>query len=76
MPTMIGYPYNLWMTRDNTLLMDDNPSKKILKTTSNYIVCPTWTVGKVQDGFLMDLVKCFQALVGSGFPVPQYISLE
>jgi hypothetical protein len=40
-PTMIGYPYDFRPTRDNTLMVDDNPSKNILNPTSNYIVCPT-----------------------------------
>jgi hypothetical protein len=39
-PTMIGCPYGLWPTHDNLFKNNVNP-------TFNYIVCPTWVVGKV-----------------------------
>jgi hypothetical protein len=47
-------------------MVDNNP-------TSNYIVCPTWTVGKVHDWFFINLGRYFHALVGSGVFVPQFI---
>ena len=73
-PSMVGCPYDLRPSRDNTLMVDDSPSKNILNPTSNFIVCPTWTVGKVQDRFLLDLIKYLQALVGSSLPVPNFVS--
>ena len=50
-PFMTGYPYDVCPTCDNTLMVDDIASKKILNPPSNFIVCPTWMVGKVQDRF-------------------------
>ena len=73
-PTMVGCPYDVRPTRDNTLMVDDSASKNILNPTSNFIVCPTWTVEKVRDRFLLDLLKYIQTLVGSGLPVPQFLS--
>lgn len=37
---MIGCSYDLRFTRDNNLMVEDIPSKNILKPTSNYIVHP------------------------------------
>ena len=71
---MVNCPYDVRPTRDNTLMVDDNVSKNILNPTSNFIVCPTWTVGKVQDHFMLDLIKYLQTLVGSGLPVPLFVS--
>jgi hypothetical protein len=71
---MVGCPYNVHPTLNNTLMMDDNAFKNILNPTSNFIVCPTWTVGKVQDRLLLDLIEYLQALVGNGLPVPQFLS--
>ena len=67
---MVGYLYDVHPTCDNTLMVDDNASKNILNPTFNFIICPTWTVGKVQDRFLLDLIKYLQMLVGGGLPVP------
>jgi hypothetical protein len=72
-PTMIRCSYNIWATRDNTPMMDDNASKNIMNPTSNYIVYPTWTVRKVEDQFVIDLERYCQGLVGSGLPIPQFI---
>ena len=72
-PTVIGCPYDLWPIRDNTLMVDNNPFKNILNLTSNYIVCSMWTVGKVQDLFLIDLGRYVHVFVGSGLPIPQFL---
>jgi hypothetical protein len=72
-PSMVGVPYDLRPTRENTFMVDDSKAKNVLNPTSNFIVCPTWTVGKVQDRFLLDLVKYLQALWGSGFTVPEFV---
>ena len=71
---MVGCPYDVHPTGDNTLMVEDGASKNILNLTSNFIVCPTWTVGKVQDRFLLDLIKYLQTLVGSRLHVPQFLS--
>jgi hypothetical protein len=71
---MGGCPSDVRPTRDNTLMVDDIASKNILNPTSNFIVCPTWTVGKVQGRFLLDLITCLQTLVGNGLPVLQFLS--
>ena len=73
-PSMVGCPYNVCPTRDNTLMVDNMASKQILKPTSNFIVCPTWTLGKVQDQFLLDF-KYLQTLMESKLPVPSFVSL-
>ena len=70
LPTMVGCSYDVRPTCDNTLMVDDNASKNILNPTSNFIVCPTWMVGKVQDRFLLNLIKYLQTLVRSGLPMP------
>ena len=70
---MIGCPHNLRPTRDNTLGVDDNPSKEILSPTSYYIVCPTRTLGKLQDQFLFNLGRYFHALVGNMLIVPRSV---
>ena len=71
---MVGCPYDVRPTCDNTLMVDDNASKNILNPTSNFIVCPTWAVEKVRDRFLFDLIKYPQTLVGSGLLVPLFLS--
>ena len=71
---MVGYPYDIRRTYDNTLMVDDNAFKSILNLTSNFIVCPMWTVRKVQDRFLLNLIKYLQTLVGSGVPMPLFLS--
>jgi hypothetical protein len=48
-PSLIGVPYDVCPTRENTLMVDDNAAKNILNPTANLIVCPTWTIEKVQD---------------------------
>jgi len=72
-PAMIGCPYDLRPARANTLMVDDTPSKNILNPNSNYVVCPTWTVGKVHDRFLIDLGLYLEALVRSRLSVPEFI---
>lgn len=61
---MVSCPYELSPTYENTLMIDDNPSKNILNPTSNFLVCLTWTVGKV---------KYFQDLLVSGVPAPNFV---
>jgi hypothetical protein len=72
-PSMVGVPYTVRPARENTLMVDDSASKNILNPTSNFIVCPSWTAGKIQDRFLLDLLKYLQTLWGSGLPVPDYV---
>ena len=72
-PSMVGVPYNLRPTRENTFMVDDSPSKNILNPTSNFIVCPTWTIEKVQDRFLITLSRYLQTLAGSSHPVPIFV---
>jgi hypothetical protein len=72
-PSLIGVPYDVRPTRENTLMVDDNVAKNILNPTANFIVCPTWTIEKVQDKFLLDLNKYLQALTGSGLDVNHYL---
>ena len=67
---MIGSPYDLRPICDNTLMVDDNLSMNILNPTSNYMVCPMWMV---DDQFLIDLVRYFQVLIGSGLPIPHFV---
>lgn len=55
--SMVGFPYDKQHVWDNTLMVDNNLSKDILNITSNFIVCLTWMVGKVQDCFLLELVQ-------------------
>ena len=52
-PSMVGCPYGVRPTCDNTLMVDDNASKNILNLTSKFMICPTWTVGKVQGRFFV-----------------------
>lgn len=70
---MVGCPYDLCPTHENTLMVDGNLSKNILISTFNFIVCPMWTVGKVHDHFLFNIVKYFQELVGSSLANPQIV---
>lgn len=56
-PSMVGCPYNVRPTCDSTFMVDDIASKNILNLTSNFIVCLMWTFRKVQDHFLLDLLK-------------------
>lgn len=73
-PPLIDVPNNLRHACDNTLMVDNNTVKNISNPTSNYIVCPTWIFGTVQNRLLMDLHRYLQVLVGSGLPVPQFLS--
>jgi hypothetical protein len=75
-PTLINVPYDIRPSRDNTLMVDDSAAKNILNPTTNFIVCPSWTIEKVQDRFLLDLLKYLQALWGSGLPVHDYVRLN
>ena len=54
---MVGCPYNIHPTRDNMLMVDNITSNNILNPTSNFIVCLTCTIGKVQERFLLYLIK-------------------
>jgi hypothetical protein len=45
--------YGWWPTMENTLLMDDNPTKSILKNFGNIIFPETWT-GNRKDTFLVN----------------------
>ena len=72
-PSLIGVPYNIRPTRKNTFMMDDNTSKNILNPRANFIVCPTWTVEKVWDQFLLDLSKYLQTLWGNGLPINNFV---
>ena len=72
-PTMIGPPYDLRPIPYNTLVVDDNLSMNILNPTSNYMVCPMWMVEKIHDQFLIDLIRYFQVLIGSGLPIPHFV---
>ena len=72
-PSLIGVPYDVRPTRENTLMVDDSAAKNMLNPTANFIVCPTWTVEKVRDRFLLDLSKYLQALWGSGLPVNNFV---
>lgn len=71
---MIDCPYNLCPTHENTFMINENPSKNMFNLASNFIVCPIWMVQKVQDHFLLDLVKYFQDLMGSGIFAPNFVS--
>jgi hypothetical protein len=72
-PTMVGCPYDVRPTRANSFMVDDSASKNFLNPASNFIVCPTWTIEKVQDRFLLELNKYLQALTTSGLPVPKFV---
>ena len=58
-PTAVfdNVPYDIRPTRKTTLMVDDGTAKNVLNPTANFIVCPTWTIEKVQDKFLLDLSK-------------------
>ena len=49
--SLIGVPYDVCPTRKNTLMVDDSAAKNVLNPPANFIVCPTWTIEKVQDKF-------------------------
>lgn len=61
--SMVGCSYDLKPTCENTLMVDDNASRNILNPTSNYIVCPTWMVKKIQNQLLLELNRYLQAFV-------------
>ena len=69
-PFMVGCPYDVRPTRDNTMIVDDNASKNVLNLTSIFTICFTSVVGKVQDRFCLNLVKYLQMLMGSRLLMP------
>ena len=69
---MIGCPYDLRPSCENTLMVDNNPSKNILNLISNYIVCP---MGMVRRSTINFHGPC-QILLGAQWeqvPIPQYV---
>ena len=72
-PSLIGVPYDIHPTRENALMVEDNTSKNILNPTVNFKVCPTWTVEKVRDRFLLDLSTYMHALWNSRLPVNHFV---
>jgi hypothetical protein len=72
-PSLIGVPYDVRPTRENTLMVDDSAAKNVLNPIANFIVCPTWTIEKVRDKFLLDLSKNLLELTGSGLDVNHYL---
>ena len=70
-PFMVGYPYDVHPIHDNTLMVDDSAFKNILNPTSNFIVCPTWMVKKVQDHFFVKTsLNTFKRSWGAESPYP------
>jgi hypothetical protein len=40
-PSLIGIPYDVRPTRENTLMVDDSAAKNVMNPTANFIVCLT-----------------------------------
>ena len=57
-------------------MLENIPSNNILNPASNYIVCPTWTILKAKDQYLMNIFKYFQAFVRNMFFGPHYVSVN
>ena len=72
-PALLDVPYSIRPTPRNLLMIDDSPAKTFLNPTANVIVCPSWTIDKPRDRFLLDLAKYMQALCGSTLPVNEYV---
>lgn len=72
-PSLIGVPYDVRPTRENTLMVDDSAAKNVLNPTANFIVCPSWTIEKVQDSFLLDLAQYLLNLTSSSLDVNYYV---
>ena len=66
-------PYQIRTTPGNTLMVDDNPAKTFLNPTGNVIICPSWTVEKVRDRFLIDLSKYLRAFTDNSKPVNEFV---
>jgi hypothetical protein len=75
-PSLIGVPYDVRPTRANTLMVDDSAAKNVLNPPANFIVCPTWTIEKVRDNFLVDLARYLVELTGSESDVQSYLRLH
>jgi hypothetical protein len=52
-PLLEGVPHGHWLTPENTLHIDDNPTKSVLKPPGNVLFPDTWT-GDRNDIFLVD----------------------
>lgn len=72
-PSLMKVPYTLRTTPANTLMVDDSPAKTFLNPTGNVLICPSWTVEKVRDRFLIDLAKYLRALTDSNKPVYEFV---
>jgi hypothetical protein len=52
-PVLEGVPHGHWPTPENTLLIDDNPTKSVLNPPGTVVFPDTWT-GDRRDTFLVD----------------------
>jgi hypothetical protein len=72
-PMLEGVPHGHWPTSENTLLIDDNPTKSVLNPPGNVIFPDTWT-GDRKDIFLVDrLAPYLKRLVLHPGSIPDFV---
>ena len=59
----------MWEANERMIMDKEN-----FEHDHQFIVCPTWIDGKVQDRFLLNLIKYIQALGESRRTVPHFLS--
>ena len=72
-PLLEGVPYGWWPTAENTLLVDNSPTKSVLNPPGSAIFPDTWT-GSRKDTFLLDeLAPYLRRLVRHPGSVPDFV---
>ena len=72
-PLLEGVPYGWWPTSENTLLVDDSPTKSVLNPPGNVIFPDTWA-GDMRDSFLVNkLAPYLRRLVRHPGTVPDFV---
>ena len=72
-PRLQGVPHGWWLTPENTVLIDDSPTKSVLNPPGNTIFPDTWT-GDRNDTFLVDtLAPYIRRLVLHAGSIPFFV---
>ena len=72
-PRLEGVPHGWWPTADNTLLVDDSPTKSVLNPPGTVVFPDTWT-GQRNDTFLVnELGPYLRRLVRHPGSVPDFV---